>query len=132
MSNTSINPGFFLRYFVAPALALSVFAAPTSASASNLITAGARAPLAAFGTVELHGQVNINTATASQLELLPGIGPATAEKILAYRAKYPFKETLHLLRVKGVGRKTFAKIKPFLTVQGPSDLRSNKSQGAKN
>lgn len=131
MSNTSINPGFFLRYFVAPALALSVFAAPASASASSINSASAQAPVALFSAVELHGQLNINTATAKQLELLPGIGPATAEKILAYRAKYPFKETLHLLRVKGIGRKTFAKIKPFLTVQGPSDLSSSKSKGTK-
>ena len=116
---------------MAPALALSVFAAPASASASSINSASAQAPVALFSAVELHGQLNINTATAKQLELLPGIGPATAEKILAYRAKYPFKETLHLLRVKGIGRKTFAKIKPFLTVQGPSDLSSSKSKGTK-
>ena len=131
MSHNSINPGFFLRYFVTPALAFSVLAAPTSASASDAtveVTNPIRTTALFAAADELHGKVNINTATSTQLEMLPGIGPATAEKIIAYRAKYPFKEPLHLLRVKGVGRKTFARIKPFLSVQGASDLVSTKSK----
>lgn len=127
MSKRSINPGFFLRYFIAPALALGVLAAPSSASAASGESLLRTAPMAMFAAdTELSGTVNINTAPAKQLELLPGIGPATAQKIVDYRAKYPFKEPLHLLRVKGVGRKTFAKIQPFLSVEGESNLHKVK------
>jgi competence ComEA-like helix-hairpin-helix protein len=126
MSIRSINPGFFLRYFVTPAMALSVLTSPVEAQAASQSEAR-NAPFALVAAdVQLEGKVNINTASAKELELLPGIGPSTAEKIIAYRAKYPFKESLHLLRVKGVGRKTFAKIKPFLSVEGASDLKKAK------
>lgn len=125
MSKFSINPGFFLRYFVAPALAVATLAAPVSAQAADLGHAELRAaPVALFAAdAQLQGKVNINTASAAQLEMLPGIGPATAAKIVAYRAKYPFKQTIQLMRVKGVGRKTFDKIKPFLSIEGSTDLQ---------
>jgi competence protein ComEA len=125
MSKFSINPGFFLRYFIAPALAVATLAAPLSAHASDTGLSELReVSISPFmASKQLQGKVNINTASAPQLEMLPGIGPSTAAKIIAYRAKYPFKQTLHLLRVKGVGRKTFDKIKPFLTVEGGTDLQ---------
>jgi competence protein ComEA len=129
MSKYSINPGFFLRYFVAPAMAFAVMSAPTEASASVTETTSVAGPAALFvAGDELRGKVNINTASAKELELLPGIGPSTAQKIISYRARSPFKEPLHLLRVKGVGRKTYARIKPFLSVSGTSDLVSTKSK----
>lgn len=72
---------------------------------------------------ELEGQININTATAEQLELLPGIGPAMAKKIIDYRASKPFAEPVQVIRIKGIGRKTFEKLKPRLTVKGETNLR---------
>jgi len=72
---------------------------------------------------ELEGQININTATAEQLELLPGIGPAMAKKIIDYRASKPFAEPAQVIRIKGIGRKTFEKLKPRLTVKGETNLR---------
>lgn len=108
----------FVKTILLPCLALGVLATPLSAQAATptLTVHPVMAP------AQLEGKVNINSADTKQLELLPGIGPSTAQKIMEYRAKYPFKEALHLLRVKGVGRKTFAKIKPFLSVSGDSDL----------
>lgn len=62
------------------------------------------------------GPINLNTATQSDLEGLPGIGPVTAGKILESRAGAPFR-TVDELRERGlVGEKTFEKLKPLITV----------------
>ena len=62
------------------------------------------------------GLVNLNTASQSDLEALPGIGPATAGKILESRAGSAFR-TVDELRERGlVGEKTFEKLKPLVTV----------------
>ena len=64
--------------------------------------------------------VNLNTATASQLEALPGIGAKTALRIVEYRQKNGgFKKIEELMNVKGIGEKTFLKLKPQLTVSAP-------------
>jgi len=61
--------------------------------------------------------VNLNTASVAQLETLPGVGKATAERILEYRQKNgPFKRIEDLMNVRGVGEKSFLKLKPFITV----------------
>jgi competence protein ComEA len=67
--------------------------------------------------------VNINTASVAELQLLPGIGAKTADSIVAYRAKRPFKKIDDLVRVKGIGRKTFKKLRPHLTVQGATTAK---------
>jgi len=61
--------------------------------------------------------LNLNTATAAQLETLPGVGKATAERILEYRQKSGgFKKIEDLMLVRGVGEKSFLKLKPLVTV----------------
>jgi competence protein ComEA len=61
--------------------------------------------------------VNLNTATAADLESLPGIGARTAERILEYRQKNgSFKKIEELMNVKGIGEKSFLKLKPLVTV----------------
>jgi competence protein ComEA len=60
--------------------------------------------------------VDLNSATAAELDALPGIGPVTAGKIVAARTQAPFK-TVDELRSRGlVGQKTFDQIKALLTV----------------
>lgn len=62
-------------------------------------------------------KVNINTATAKELEKVPGIGPATAKAIVDYRSsKGPFKRVDDLDAVKGIGPATLAKLRDHLTV----------------
>jgi competence protein ComEA len=64
--------------------------------------------------------VNLNTATAADLAKLPGIGPAVAARIVEYRQKNgSFKKIEELMNVKGIGEKTFLKLKPLVTVAPP-------------
>jgi competence protein ComEA len=61
--------------------------------------------------------VNINTATQQQLETLPGLGAKVAERIIEYRQKNGnFKKVEDLMNVKGIGEKSFLKLKPMLTI----------------
>src|SRR5260370_21772277 len=65
--------------------------------------------------------VNINTATSEELQLVPGIGPATAEKILQMRKSYgAFKSVDDLLAIRGLGPKRLEKMRKYLTVGKPA------------
>lgn len=76
--------------------------------------AGAGASAAAGGA---GGKVNINTASAAQLDTLPGVGASTAEKIVADReANGPFKTVEDLKRVSGIGDKKFAALADAICV----------------
>ena len=69
------------------------------------------------------GVVNINTATAQQLQLLPRIGPSTAERIIEFRtANGPFKTVEELLAVRGIGEKSLANLKPYVATDGKTTL----------
>jgi competence protein ComEA len=69
------------------------------------------------GAVPAEGLVNLNTATATDLETLPYVGPKRAQAILALRAKIGrFKSVDDLLKVKGIGRATLKRMRPKLTV----------------
>jgi competence protein ComEA len=61
--------------------------------------------------------VNINTASAGELETLPGVGARTAALIVEYRQKNgPFKKVEELMNIRGVGEKNFLKLKAQITV----------------
>lgn len=77
---------------------------------------GAPAALAADG--DAGGKVNINSAGVEELTGLPGIGPAYAQRIVDYRKEYgPFKTIEDLLNVRGIGDRTFEKIRDRITVK---------------
>lgn len=71
---------------------------------------------------EITGVVNLNTATAKEIELLPGIGKRTADQVVAYREKSPFKAPHDLVKVKGIGEGTWKKVKNHVTITGPTTL----------
>jgi competence protein ComEA len=65
--------------------------------------------------------INLNTATAIQIATLPGIGPKTADLIVQYRQKNgSFKKVEEIMNVRGIGEKTFLKLKSRITVSPAS------------
>jgi competence protein ComEA len=81
------------------------------------------APLAASA---LSGVVNVNTASAEELSLLPGVGPARARAIVELRQQRGgFKRIEDLLEVKGIGEASLAKLKPYLALDGKSTLSAD-------
>jgi competence protein ComEA len=67
--------------------------------------------------------INLNSATAAELEKLPGVGPATAARIVEYRQKNgAFKKVEDLMNVRGIGEKTFLSLKPLITVAPPKGV----------
>ncbi len=63
-------------------------------------------------------KINLNTATFSQLDSLPGIGPVIAERILELRERSgPFQRIEDLLNIRGIGEKKFLKLQDLITVQ---------------
>ena len=62
--------------------------------------------------------ININLASASELEQLPGVGPATAKAIVTYREKYgAFNTVEDLLKVRGIGPAKLSEILPRASVR---------------
>ena len=90
-------------------LCLWLLAASVSAQEKS---AAAKAPAATAAA-----PLNLNTATAAQIATLPGIGPKAAQRIIEYRQKNNgFKKIEELMNVKGIGEKSFLKLKPLITV----------------
>ena len=62
------------------------------------------------------GVLNLNVATLSQLQTLPGIGPSMAQRIVEFRQRRPFGSVDDLLDVRGIGEKKLAKLRPYVKV----------------
>ncbi len=67
--------------------------------------------------------INVNTASAEQLQLLPRVGPALAQRIIEHRDQNgPFKAPTDLLLVRGIGEKSFELLKPYVVTSGNTTL----------
>jgi len=92
------------------ALALALFLSTTALAAGTD---------SAKGGGSLTGVVNVNAATAEELSLLPGVGPAKAQAIIRYRTEHgAFKRVEDLSQVKGIGDKQLEKIRPHVALEG--------------
>jgi len=64
--------------------------------------------------------IDVNTADAAELELLPRVGPALAQRIIAHREAHgPFRTLHDLERVKGIGPRTIERLTPMITLSEP-------------
>ena len=66
-------------------------------------------------------RIDVNKASAEELQRLPGVGPVLAARIIAEREKKAFDSAADLRRVSGIGAKTLEKLRPFLTFGAPGD-----------
>ncbi len=124
---------------VSSLVAVAVLAATTPAAAASRdavgpahravaenaqATAPAEQPAAA-------GVVNVNEATLQQLVLLPGVGPARAQAIIAHREQRPFRRVDDLLQIRGIGRVTLERLRPYVATEGRTTLTQPVSGGSR-
>ncbi len=108
-----------MRITIATVLAIGVTVLISLPALAATLQSPAPAPAAASPSKP---GLNLNTATLEQLETLPGIGRKTAERILEYRTKSgSFKRIEELMNVKGIGEKSFLKLKPLVAVPAKTD-----------
>ena len=63
-------------------------------------------------------RININTATVEELDMLPGVGPALALRIIEHRLVYgPYQSIYELLEVEGLGETTLDRFKDYITAR---------------
>lgn len=97
-----------------PIFVIAFLLASASLAAMPETTPGANAPA---------GVVNINTASAQELSLLPRVGAKVAQRIIDYRNEHgKFAKTSDLMQVKGIGDKSFQNLSAYLTVDGKTTL----------
>jgi competence protein ComEA len=86
--------------------------------------AGSALPAAAAEGSSQAGVVNLNTANEEQLQRLPGVGEAKAGAIVEMRKRLDgFRHIRQLVRVRGIGRATFRRLRPMLTLEGKTTLK---------
>jgi comEA protein len=114
------------------ALALSLLLGPSMLAHAQSSATGAHPPAPTTqrplgqAAASADGVINLNTASLQELTRLPSVGPSRAQAILELRQKLGgFKKVEDIMRVKGIGRKTFRKLEPMLRLQGTTTLTAH-------
>ncbi len=124
--------------FVSLILAIPALAQPATSGAPRTARAHATATAPAHASAHApsapssdtpDGVVNIQTASVEQLQLLPGIGPSKAQAIITFRETHPFHRVEDLLRVRGIGRATFRRLRSMITVSGSTTMTTDVRAG---
>ena len=106
--------------------AVAIVIATLIASPSSSWAQAAKGRGAAKAKATATDPINLNAATAVQLQTLPGVGASAAQRILDYRQKNgSFKKIEELMNVKGIGEKSFLKLKPLITVTAEKGDRAS-------
>jgi competence protein ComEA len=108
------------RVFFVPAFVMAMLVGAVPVAAQEKATKAKPVPAVAV-------PVNLNTATAAELQALPGVGASTAKLIIEHRQKNGgFKKVEELMNIKGIGEKSFLKLKPMVTVAPDKAARPEK------
>jgi competence ComEA-like helix-hairpin-helix protein len=99
------------------AVTLSLALVALLAGDASAVDAGVEPPVQGPPTAEQDSRININEAGVDALVRLPGIGPARAEAVIAERKKRRFRRPEDIMRVPGIGRKTYARIRDAIRVR---------------
>ena len=106
--------------------AVAILVATLIASPSSSAAQAAKGGRAAKAKATASEPINLNAATTAQLQTLPGVGASAAQRILDYRQKNgSFKKIEELMNVKGIGEKSFLKLKPLITVTADKGDRAS-------
>ena len=104
----------FSRSKIVTALVFTLVLALAGATAAPVAAASPAAPKAAASEAR---PIDINTADATALESVPGIGKSLSQRILTFREKNgPFQSVDDLLKIQGIGEKSIQKLRPYLMV----------------
>ena len=101
------------------ALLLSTLLFSSGACAKRSVTISSHTEDSTYAySAQRRARININTASAEELEALPGIGKGLAERIIEHRHKYgPFAKPEHLIMVRGISEHRFLAIRDQITVE---------------
>ena len=118
----------WVTLLAATLLTTAAWADPPRAPVAPTIAAARATPRPAVApaiATASEGVVNINTATEEELVRIPGIGPARAAAIVQLRERaHRFNHPEDLLRVRGIGRVGFRRMRPYLALAGDTTLAS--------
>ena len=111
------------KSLLALTVAALTFGTVTATRAESAVRPATTTPTTSVAAPKANsGVVNINEATADQLERLPGIGPSRAQAIVDFRKTQPFKRIEDLQRIKGLGKKSWNRLRPLIALSGPTTL----------
>jgi competence protein ComEA len=98
-------------------------------SPSPVVSSAGQEPTVAAPKRSHQGLLDLNRATDKDFDALPGVGPKLAERIMKYRQSVGFFRSLDELRsVKGIGKKTFERIRPLVTVTPDTELSDRRKK----